>query len=80
MSTRIGIRREGSVLSAVSRSEEDGRTYYDIAIRMTSFASRSQYGSTREQVRASARSGRRGSGCGRVRVYLSGVSEVSTRA
>lgn len=39
MSTRIGIRREGSVLSAVERTGSDGRKYYDLAIRMTSYGS-----------------------------------------
>lgn len=31
MSTRLGVRRQGEVLSASSR-EKDGRTYYDIDV------------------------------------------------
>jgi len=50
MSTRLGIRREGQILSASQRTGTDGRTYYDIAIRMTSYASRSPYVATRAEV------------------------------
>lgn len=50
MSTRIGIRREGNILSATSREGLDGRTYFDVAIRMTSYASRSPYVATRGEV------------------------------
>lgn len=50
MSTRIGISREGSVLSAAERSGADGRLYYDLAIRMTSYASKNPYVATREEV------------------------------
>jgi len=32
MSTRLGIRREGEVLSASSRTGPDGRIYYDIDV------------------------------------------------
>jgi hypothetical protein len=46
MSTRIGIKREGSILSSTQREGSDGRVYYDIAIRMTSYASRSPYVAT----------------------------------
>ncbi len=51
MSTRLGIRREGQILSASSRQGEDGRTYFDVAIRMTSFASRSPYLATQVRPR-----------------------------
>ena len=44
MSTRIGITREGSVVSATARTGADGRKYYDIVIRITSYGSRSPYG------------------------------------
>lgn len=50
MSTRLGIRREGSVLSAVSRKEEDGLTYYDIAVRITSYASPRPFVASRKEV------------------------------
>ena len=50
MSTRIGISREGSVVSAVEREGADGRLYYDLTIRMTSYASRNPYVATREEV------------------------------
>lgn len=52
MSTRLGIKREGSVLSASSREGPEGRTYYDVAIRMTSYASRNPYVAT--QVRGAS--------------------------
>jgi hypothetical protein len=32
MSTRLGIRREGSLLSATERAGENGRKYYDVAV------------------------------------------------
>eukprot|EP00882_Tetradesmus_deserticola_P020664 GHRQ01022326.1.p1 GENE.GHRQ01022326.1~~GHRQ01022326.1.p1 ORF type:complete len:234 (+),score=61.61 GHRQ01022326.1:68-703(+) len=32
MSTRIGIRREGNIVSAASRKADDGRVYYDIEV------------------------------------------------
>ncbi len=40
MSTRLGIRREGEVVSATERQGGDGRTYYDLDIRMASYGSR----------------------------------------
>lgn len=46
MSTRIGIRREGSVLFANSRQGVDGRTYYDIGVRMSSYGSTNPYVAT----------------------------------
>ncbi|KAG2498245.1 hypothetical protein HYH03_003995 [Edaphochlamys debaryana] len=53
MSTRLGIARYGEVVSAVSRKADDGRTYYDIAIRMTSYGSTNAYAASREEVLAS---------------------------
>ncbi|GBF88298.1 hypothetical protein Rsub_01010 [Raphidocelis subcapitata] len=50
MSTRIGIRREGEVIAATSRTADDGRTYYDLAIRMASYASRNPYVATQAEV------------------------------
>jgi len=50
MSTRLGIRREGQVLFADSREGKDGRTYYDIGIRMSSFASSNPYVATQGEV------------------------------
>ena len=50
MSTRIGIKREGSIVSAVERTGSDGRLYYDLMIRMTSYGSRNPYVATREEV------------------------------
>ncbi len=46
MSTRLGVRREGQVLYAESREGPDGRTYYDIGIRMSSYASTNPYVAT----------------------------------
>lgn len=50
MSTRIGISRYGEIVSASARSAEDGKTYYDVAIRMTSYGSRSPYVASRTDV------------------------------
>lgn len=50
MSTRLGISRYGEIVSASSRSAEDGKTYYDVAIRMTSYGSRSPYVANRTDV------------------------------
>ncbi|KAJ9520801.1 hypothetical protein QJQ45_013982 [Haematococcus lacustris] len=50
MSTRLGIRREGQLLSATRRDTPDGRTYYDVAVRITSFASRNPYVATQAEV------------------------------
>lgn len=32
MSTRIGIKREGEIISAASRQGDDGRLYYDLEV------------------------------------------------
>ncbi|GIM03454.1 hypothetical protein Vretimale_8233 [Volvox reticuliferus] len=50
MSTRLGIARYGEIVSASSRVANDGQTYYDIAIRMTSYGSRNAYAATRAEV------------------------------
>ncbi len=50
MSTRLGIARYGEIVSAASRVADDGKTYYDIAIRMTSYGSRNAYAATRAEV------------------------------
>jgi hypothetical protein len=42
MSTRLGVRREGSVVGAAQRTGPDGRLYYDITLRQRSVASRAQ--------------------------------------
>lgn len=47
---RQGIKREGEILSATSRAADDGRTYYDLAIRMASYASRNPYVATQAEV------------------------------
>ena len=58
--TRLaGIKRMGEIVSASSRVAEDGRTYYDLSIRMASYASRNPYASTQKEVRASADAGQR---------------------
>ncbi|WIA28241.1 hypothetical protein OEZ86_010796 [Tetradesmus obliquus] len=50
MSTRIGIKREGEIISAASRQGDDGRLYYDLEVRMASYASRSPYVATQGEV------------------------------
>lgn len=50
MSTRLGVRREGQVMSAKSREGADGKLYYDLDIRMTSYASRNPYVATQAEV------------------------------
>ncbi|GMH40666.1 hypothetical protein BSKO_08570 [Bryopsis sp. KO-2023] len=42
MSTRIGIRREGEVVNTTERTGSDGKLYYDVQVRIRSYASRSQ--------------------------------------
>jgi hypothetical protein len=50
MSTRIGVRRESSVVSATERTAEgvDGEPakFYDIKLRISSYATKNQYGLT----------------------------------
>ena len=32
MSTRLGVRREGEVVSATARTADDGKEYYDVEV------------------------------------------------
>lgn len=50
MSTRLGIRREGSIVSATQRTAGDGKVYYDLDIRMSSYGSRNPYTTTNAEV------------------------------
>eukprot|EP00877_Chromochloris_zofingiensis_P013615 jgi/Chrzof1/8507/Cz03g13190.t1_PPD1[v5.2] len=50
MSTRIGIRREAEIVGASTRTADDGRMYYDLQVRMASYASRNPYVATRAEV------------------------------
>ncbi|MEW5316959.1 MAG: hypothetical protein WDW38_008296 [Sanguina aurantia] len=52
MSTRLGIRRDGEIMGASQRTGADGKLYYDIDIRMASFASRNPYTSVPAEVQA----------------------------
>eukprot|EP00249_Psilotum_nudum_P002226 c15152_g1_i1 orf=196-1017(+) len=38
MSTRLGVRRESSIISAASRIADDGKFYYDIEVNVKSYA------------------------------------------
>lgn len=49
MSTRLGVRRETEVISAVKRTAPDGKEYYDFVIALRSYASRSQLAITQEE-------------------------------
>jgi len=42
MSTRIGVKREAEVVDATARTASDGQEYYDIEIRLKSYATRQQ--------------------------------------
>jgi hypothetical protein len=42
MSTRLGVKRDGSVVAATQRTGPDGSLYYDITLRQRSVASRAQ--------------------------------------
>ena len=33
MSTRLGVRREGEIVSATARTADDGKEYYDVEVR-----------------------------------------------
>lgn len=50
MSTRLGVRRTGEVISASSRTGSDGQTYYDIQTRVKSYASRNQLAVTQAEI------------------------------
>ena len=32
MSTRLGVRREGEIVSATARTADDGKQYYDVEV------------------------------------------------
>ncbi|KAK9073897.1 hypothetical protein SSX86_006491 [Deinandra increscens subsp. villosa] len=42
MSTRLGVRREASILSASSRIADDGKMYYQIEVNIKSYASNNE--------------------------------------
>lgn len=42
MSTRLGVRRESSILSTSSRTDDDGRIYYQIEVNIKSFANNNE--------------------------------------
>jgi hypothetical protein len=48
MSTRIGVLRESEVLEAKEDVDENGRVFYDITVRIASYAAKNQYGLTPE--------------------------------
>jgi hypothetical protein len=50
MSTRIGVKRQGEVISAVARTGDDGLEYYDIQTRVKSYASRNQLAVTQTEI------------------------------
>jgi len=50
MSTRLGVRRTGEVISASLRTGKDGRLYYDIQTRVKSYASRNQLAVTQAEI------------------------------
>ena len=49
MSTRLGIRRESEIVRSGEREGSDGRLYYDVVVRIKSFAAPNQYGLTQEE-------------------------------
>ena len=48
-STRLGVRREASLLSSAPRTAADGKEYLDVEINVQSFAVEQQYGVTAEE-------------------------------
>lgn len=42
MSTRLGVRRESSILSTSSRTADDGRMYYQVEVNIKSFANNNE--------------------------------------
>ena len=50
MSTRLGVKRQGEVVSAVARTGDDGQQYYDIQTRVKSYASRNQLAVTQTEI------------------------------
>ena len=47
-STRLGVRRESEILDARERVDVDGKPFYDVKIRISSYSARNQYGLTPE--------------------------------
>lgn len=45
-STRLGVRREREVLRAREREGKDGKVYYDVEVRISSYSAKNQYGLT----------------------------------
>jgi len=52
LSTRLGVRRTTSVLSAEERTASDNRKYYDLELEAKSFASRNQLAVSQRQIEA----------------------------
>lgn len=52
MSTRLGVRREAEVVGATQRTGPNGREYYDVQVRVKSYASRNQLAVTQAEVDA----------------------------
>ncbi|GAB5355898.1 hypothetical protein AAMO2058_000244400 [Amorphochlora amoebiformis] len=52
MSTRIGVRRDSDIISAKERTGKDGKVYYDITVRVKSYASRNQLAVSQEAIDA----------------------------
>lgn len=50
MSTRLGVKREAEVVKASSRVGRDGKEYYDVEVRVTSYASRNQLAVTQGEI------------------------------
>ncbi|KAL3132353.1 Lumenal PsbP-like protein [Trebouxia sp. C0010 RCD-2024] len=52
MSTRLGVKRESDVVSSADRTGSDGNEYYDLQVRMKSYASRAQLAVTQAEIDA----------------------------
>lgn len=50
MSTRLGVKRSAEIEKATSRTGPDGKIYYDIETRVTSYASRNQLAVTQGEI------------------------------
>ena len=50
MSTRLGVKRSAEIESATKRTGSDGKTYYDITTRVTSYASTNQLAVTQGEI------------------------------
>eukprot|EP00238_Polyblepharides_amylifera_P004601 CAMPEP_0196581032 /NCGR_PEP_ID=MMETSP1081-20130531/32020_1 /TAXON_ID=36882 /ORGANISM="Pyramimonas amylifera, Strain CCMP720" /LENGTH=194 /DNA_ID=CAMNT_0041901113 /DNA_START=400 /DNA_END=984 /DNA_ORIENTATION=- len=49
MSTRIGVRRQAKLVSAIAREAGNGQLFYDIQVNLKSFADRNEFGITPEE-------------------------------